>query len=368
MSITLRPCPQPQFLRNFTGLHIMRGMNQLNARAKQILQLVIDSYINTGAPVGSKKLLEDANLGISSATVRSVMADLERQGYLYAPHTSAGRMPTEAGLTIFVEGMLEVNKLSKKDRDAIKADLESQNSRAVNERLDHTSRLISGLSSCAGLVIAPTSDRKIREVDFIKLQDQRILSILVHDNGEVENRILKLKEDVPVSALRTAANYLNSVLAGQKMSDIRLSLKKRIENDRNTLDKMTEMLVTQGIAELAPKEAGRHLIIRGQANLLENVSAAEDVERVRRLFIALEEKNTLMQMLKAVEGADGVQIFIGAENNLFRHSGCSLILSPYKDAEKNVIGAVGVIGPNHLNYRRVIPVVNYTSEILSVLI
>ena len=224
MSITLRPCPQPQFLRNFTGLHIMRGMNQLNARAKQILQLVIDSYINTGAPVGSKKLLEDANLGISSATVRSVMADLERQGYLYAPHTSAGRMPTEAGLTIFVEGMLEVNKLSKKDRDAIKADLESQNSRAVNERLDHTSRLISGLSSCAGLVIAPTSDRKIREVDFIKLQDQRILSILVHDNGEVENRILKLKEDVPVSALRTAANYLNSVLAGQKILPLNIVL------------------------------------------------------------------------------------------------------------------------------------------------
>ena len=340
-------------------------MYSLNQRAQQILNLVIESYIQTGSPVGSKTLSEHMGMNLSSASIRNVMADLENMGYLYSPHTSAGRMPTEAGLTVFVEGLLEVNELSKKDRDNIKANLEPHMAKPVSDKLDQTGRVISGLSDCAGLVVAPKIENTLREIEFLKLSEKRILSILVYDNGHVENRVIELKKDVARASLIKAANYLNSYLSGQSLGHMKQDLRKKIENDKKALDEMTQNLVDAGIAELGPKNAGQHLIVRGQANLLESVTELEDLENLRRLFIALEDKDTLLRMLNAVEGADGVQIFIGSNNSLFEHSGCSLILSPYKDSQKNVIGAVGVIGPTRLNYRRVIPVINYTSEILS---
>lgn len=343
-------------------------MQNLNERAKHILNLVIESYIQTGSPVGSKTLSEHMGMNLSSASIRNVMADLENMGYLYSPHTSAGRMPTEAALTVFVEGLIEVNNLSNKERENIRANLEPHLKKPVSDKLDHTSRLISGLSDCAGLVIAPKAEAPLREIEFIKLSEKRILTVMVHENGHVENRVIELKDDVPRSNLTKAANYLNSYLTGQNIETMRKDLLQRIENDKKTLDDITQNLVDAGIAELTPKNLGQHLIVRGQANLLESVTAMEDLEKLRRLFVALEDKDTLLKMLNAVEGADGVQIFIGSNNTLFEHSGCSLIISPYKDSQKNVIGAVGVIGPTRLNYRRVIPVINYTSEILSEII
>ena len=339
-------------------------MTSLNPRAQTILKLVIDSYIQTGEPVGSKTLSEQMGLSLSSASIRNVMSELEQNGFLYAPHTSAGRLPTEAGLTVFVEGLLEVNDLTETDRSAIRARFSMDKSHPVNDRLDQASRTISGLSACAGLVIAPKIDDVLKEIDFLRLSDDRVLVVMVHANGGVENRVIEIGEDIPRSALRQAANYLNSFLTGQKLSGIQSRLKERLKQDRQALDELTQKLIESGIATMTPKGTGQHMIVRGQAHLLENVTAMADLDHLSRLFSALEEKETLLKMLNAVEVADGVQIYIGSENALFEHSGCSLILSPYKDSEKNVIGAVGVIGPTRLNYRRVIPVINYTSEII----
>ncbi|MGM0422885.1 MAG: heat-inducible transcriptional repressor HrcA [Pseudomonadota bacterium] len=340
-------------------------MTALNERAQNILQLIIDSYIHTGEPVGSKTIAERMGLTLSSASIRNVMSELEQSGFLYAPHTSAGRLPTEAGLTVFVEGLLEINDLPRKERDIIRAGLETEGTGPVSDRLDQASRMLSGLSSGAGLVIAPKLDDVLKEVEFLKLSDNRVLVVLVHDNGTVENRVVEMEEDIPRSNLIQAANYLNSFLGGQKLSSIRASLKNRVKQEKQVLDDLTQKLVDAGIANFSPQETGRHMIIRGQARLLDSVTALKDLERLRRLFAALEEKETLIKMLHAAEGADGVQIFIGSSNSLFEHTGCSLIISPCKDADKNVIGAIGVIGPTRLNYRRVIPVINYTSELLS---
>ena len=340
-------------------------MQNLNIRSQSILKLVIESYLSTGSPVGSKTISEHMGMTLSSASIRNVMADLERMGYLYAPHTSAGRLPTESGLTVFVEGLLEVTQLSKKERAKIRGDLNDDIETSITDKLDQTSRLISGLSGCAGLVIAPKLDTILKEIEFIKLSDQRILTILVHENGQIENRVIETGQDIPSSNLRIAANYLNAHLAGKTLASIQKTLKQTIQADQQRLDSLTQKLVDAGVAELSPKSTGRHLIIRGQAHLLESVTDIQDLERLRSLFIALEEKDTLLKMLGAAQSAQGIQIFIGSANSLFEHSGCSLILSPYKDSQKNVVGAVGVIGPTRLNYRRVIPVIDYTSEILS---
>lgn len=340
-------------------------MTVLNPRSKHILSLIIDSYIKTGEPVGSKTLAGSGALDLSPASIRNVMSDLEQRGYLYSPHTSAGRMPTDAGLTVFVEGMLEVNHLSKKEQAAIRAGFDSQKSKPVNDKLEHTSRLISGLSSCAGLVIAPKVDRQLKEIELLKLSDNRILAVLVYTNGQVENRVIQMDDDVPPASLRTAANYLNDFLSGQKLSNAQKILQEHIRADQAQLDRLTQSLINAGIAVLSPQNQDQNLIIRGQAHLLENINVAEDLERLQQLFIALEEKDTLNNILSAVDNAKGVQIYIGSDNSLFEHSGCSLIISPYKNEEKKVIGAVGVIGPTRLNYRRVIPVINYTSELIS---
>lgn len=343
-------------------------MESLNHRAEQILKLVIESYIQTGSPVGSKTISEHMGMQLSSASIRNVMSDLEKLGYLYAPHTSAGRLPTEAGLTVFVEGLLEVNTLSAKDQKAIAEKIKTETTKTtVTDKLDQIGRTISGLSDCAGLVIAPKSETVLKEIEFLKLSDQRILVILVDENSNIENRVIEVSENIPMSALRQASNYLNSFLLGATLSEIQKTLEQKVTQDEKLLDSLTKSLVDAGIAELSSKDTGEHLIIRGQAKLLDNVTAMEDLERLRSLFTALEEKDTLLKMLGAVENAQGIQIFIGSNNSLFEHSGCSLILSPYKDSSSkaDVVGAVGVIGPTRLNYRRVIPVINYTSELLS---
>lgn len=339
-------------------------MTALNERAQNILQLVIDSYIQTGEPVGSKTIAERMGLTLSSASIRNVMSELEQGGFLYAPHTSAGRLPTEAGLTVFVEGLLEVNDLPRRERDVIRARLDAERESPVSDRLDNASRMISGLSAGAGLVIAPKLDDVLKEIEFLKLSDNRILVVMVHDNGTVENRIVEMSEDIPRTNLIQAANYLNAFLAGQKVSSIRTSLKQRLEQEKQVLDDLTQKLVDAGIAHISPKATGQHMVVRGQACLLDSVTALKDLERLRDLFSALEEKETLAKMLQAAESADGVQIFIGSTNSLFEHTGCSLVISPCKDIDKNVIGAIGVIGPTRLNYRRVIPVLNYTSALL----
>ena len=339
-------------------------MTDLNSRAKEILRLVVDAYVETGEPVGSKAVSQKLGLSLSSATIRHVMAELEDQGLLYAPHTSAGRLPTDAGMTVFVEGLLELGELPDTDRRNLERQIREQSGQPVASMLEHVSSVISGLSSCASLVLVPQDKAPLKQVEFVRLAPGRILTVLVSEDGNIENRILETTEDFPPSTLSTAANYINARILGRTLPDIETSIRLELEQNQSELDRISARLVAQGLACLAPKEAGGHIIVKGQSRLLDDITALEDLDRVRVLFRDLESKDMLMKLLKAAENAQGVQIFIGAENKLFGYSGCSMILSPYRNPDSKIVGALGVIGPTRLNYGRIIPIINYTSRLM----
>lgn len=340
-------------------------IKELNDRTRQILKLVVDAYVETGEPVGSMAISQKLGMRLSPATIRSAMAELEELGLLYAPHTSAGRLPTDSGLTVFVEGLLELNNLSVTEQQKITKQIEAAKGQSLTDILEQTSSFLSGLSSCAGLVFAPKSEDPVKQVEFVLLSPGRALAVLVTSSGIVENRLLDLPTDVTATSLTRAANYLNSRIADKTITQAAEHVRGELARDRAQLDELTAKVVESGIASLAPKEAGGHLFIKGQANLLDDVTALEDLERIRTLFDALETKETMLRLLQATGSAEGVKIFIGAENKLFSHSGCSLIISPYKNQDARVVGAIGVIGPTRLNYGRLIPVVNYTSQVIS---
>ncbi|HYD17110.1 MAG TPA: heat-inducible transcriptional repressor HrcA [Patescibacteria group bacterium] len=337
-------------------------------RSKQILKLVVDAYVETGEPVGSMAISQKLGMKLSPATIRSAMAELEDLGLLYAPHTSAGRLPTDTGLTVFVDGLLELNTLSAGERQQIDQKITAAQGKSLTDVLEQTSSFLSGLSSCAGLVFAPKSEDPVKQVEFVHLAPGRALAVLVTSSGIVENRLLSVPEDVNAAALTRAANYLNARIADKTLAEAADFVTAELSRDRTQLDALTAKVVASGIASFAPDEAGGHLFIKGQAHLLDDVTAVEDLERIRLLFDALETKETMLKLLQATGTADGVKIFIGAENKLFSHSGCSLIIAPYKNQDSRVVGAIGVLGPTRLNYRRLIPVVNYTSQLISKII
>jgi heat-inducible transcriptional repressor len=343
-------------------------IKELNERARQILKLVVDAYVETGEPVGSMAISQKLGMRLSPATIRSAMAELEDLGLLYAPHTSAGRLPTDTGLTVFVEGLLELNTLTAGEQQKITAQIEAVKGQTLPDILEQTSSFLSGLSSCAGLVFAPKSEDPVKQVEFVLLSPGRVLAVLVTSSGIVENRMFDVPADVTATSLTRAANYLNSRIADKTLQQAADYVTAELARDKTQLDALTAKVVSSGIASLAPKEAGGHLFIKGQSNLLDDVTALEDLERIRTLFDALETKETMLKLLQSTSNAEGVKIFIGAENKLFNHSGCSLIVAPYKNQDARVVGAIGVIGPTRLNYSRVIPVVNYTSQIISKII
>ncbi len=339
-------------------------IEDLNDRTRQILKLVVDAYVATGEPVGSMAVSQKLGMKLSPATIRSAMAELEDRGLLYSPHTSAGRLPTETGLTVFVEGLLELDNLSAPERQRIEQRMEQTRGNSLTDILEQTSTFLSGLSSCAGLVFAPKSETPIKQVEFVLLGPGRALAVLVSANGAVENRIIEVPLSVTATELMRAGNYLNSRIAEKTLKEAAEFVTAELARDKTTLDVLTAKVVASGIASLAPEASGGHLFIKGQAKLLEDVTALEDLERIRTLFEALEAKETMLKLLQATTSGDGVKIFIGAENKLFSHSGASLIIAPYKNAEAKVVGAIGVIGPTRLNYGKVIPVVNYTSQLI----
>lgn len=343
-------------------------INELNERTRQILRMVIDAYVETGAPVGSKLISQKPGINLSPATIRSVMVELEELGLLYSPHTSAGRLPTDTGLTVFVEGLMEVNDLAAADRRKIEQGIEDVKGHSLPDILEQTSTFLSGLSSCAGLVFAPKIENPIRQIEFVLLAPGRALAVLVSSTGAVENRMLDVPPEVTATALQRAANYLNSHIANKTLQEAAERIRAELQYQRTQLDMLTAKVVAAGIASISSQETGGHFFIKGQANLLEDVTALEDLDRIRTLFEALEAKETMLKLLQATTQADGVKIFIGAENKLFNHSGCTLVISPYKDQNSRVIGAIGVIGPTRLNYGRIIPVVNYTSQMISKII
>ena len=343
----------------------------LNDRAREILRHIVETYVSSGEAVGSRTLSRMGDVDLSPATIRNVMADLEDAGLLYARHTSAGRLPTDAGLRMFVDGLLEVGRLSEDERERIEAQC-AANGRSVEQVLRQASQSLAGLSEQVGLVVAPQSESALQHIEFVSLGPGRALVVMVLKNGVIENRIIDVPVGMPSSALVEASNYLTARLIGKTLGEARGAVTAELARDRAQLDALTGDLVERGLAVWSGTEAAAAgqgaLIVRGQSKLLEDVTAIDDLERVRRLFSALERKETLLRLLDLSSAAQGVRIFIGAENELFRNAGCSLIISPYKNADEMVVGAIGVIGPTRMNYARIIPMVDYTATVVGRLI
>jgi heat-inducible transcriptional repressor len=333
----------------------------LNKRAREVLRLIVDAYVETGEPVGSRAISRKLGMHLSPATIRNVMADLEEIGLLRAPHTSAGRLPTEAGLRLFVHGLLQVGHLSDDERDTISGRAMAAG-RSMPDMLGEATAVLSGLSGCTGLVIAPKTDRPLKHLEFVSLGPGRTLIVMVTDDGVVENRVIETPLGIPAASLVMASNYLSSRLIGRTIDEGRAAILAEIQTAQTQLDTLTAGLVEAG---LAIRSIGTdQLIVRGQSNLLDDIGGRDDVARIRSLFEALETKDTMLKLLEAANKAEGVQIFIGAENDLFSHTGCSMIITPYMNSREQVVGAIGVIGPTRLNYARIIPMVDYTAKVI----
>ncbi|MGE5539804.1 MAG: heat-inducible transcriptional repressor HrcA [Gemmatimonas sp.] len=336
---------------------------ELSERSREIFRHVVEAYVETGEPVGSRTLARRLSTVLSPATIRNVMADLQDAGLLYSPHTSAGRLPTEAGLRLFVDGLLELGALSKTEQ----ADIERRcraSGRSLEEALAEASQALSGLSHCASLVLAPKTEAALKHIEFVPLSNGRALVVMVAESGLVENRVIDLPLGVPPSALIEATNYLNARLVGRSLKDAREAITQEIDDGRAQIDRMTSELVSRGLATWAGESPSGYLIVRGQANLLENVTALTELERVRGLLQTLETKETMLRLLDRTGSADGVQIFIGAGNELFNMAGCSMIVAPFAAQGEKIVGAIGVIGPSRLNYARIIPMVDYTAKVV----
>jgi heat-inducible transcriptional repressor len=344
-------------------------ITELNERSREIFRHIVDAYVETGGPIGSRTLSRRLGTTLSPATIRNVMADLEDAGLLAAPHTSAGRIPTEAGLRLFVNGLLEIGSLSTEERASIDSQC-AATGRSVAQALEEATSALSGLSRCAGLVIAPKFDRSLKHIEFVPLAPGRALVVMVTEDGMVENRVIDVPIGMPPANLASAGNYLNARLAGRKIEEVRGLIERELEAHRAELDELTSRVVEAGLAVWAGSDTSRdgHLIVRGQANLLGDVTAIEDLERIRALFQALEAREAMAKLLDAANDADGVQIFIGAESNLFSVAGCSVIIAPYTDKREQIVGAIGVIGPTRINYARIIPMVDYTAKMIGRLI
>ncbi|GAB5468915.1 MAG: heat-inducible transcriptional repressor HrcA [Rhodospirillales bacterium] len=336
----------------------------LNERSRTIFRAIVEAYVETGAPVGSRTLSRRIGLDLSPATVRNVMADLEELGLLFAPHTSAGRLPTEQGLRLFVDGILEQGNITQGERSQIDV-LCAAAGRTPSEILNEATGALSGLSRCAGLVLAPKMEEPLKHIEFVALGPGRALVVLVTASGNVENRIIDLPIGLPAASLVEASNYLAARLVGRSLSEAEAAIRVELESQQSELNALTQRLVETGLAVWSGGN-GRDgaLILRGQSQLLEDITAMADLERVRLLFQALETKESLLRLLDLTDVAEGVQIFIGAENELFGLAGCSLVLAPYSNASRQIVGAIGVIGPTRINYARIIPMVDYTSKVV----
>ena len=340
----------------------------LNARSQDIFKKIVERYIETGSPIGSRDLSRLLSLGLSPASIRNVMADLEDLGLIAAPHTSAGRAPTQEGLRFFVDAMLELGAVDERERTAISKQIGGQGREAkLEDLLTEASQLLSGLSHGAGVVIATKSDMVMKHIEFVRLDAATAMAILVGEDGSVENRILPLPPGLTSSALTQASNYVAHLVVGHTLSEARAALVAHRAEQLAELDELSRKLVEAGLATLSNGDNRNQptVIVRGRANLINDTMASEELVRMRQLFDELESKDGLIELLGDAEKAQGVRIFIGSENKLFSLSGSSVILSPYKDANDKVVGVLGVFGPTRLNYARIVPVVDYTAQVIS---
>lgn len=347
-----------------------QNLPELNERSVEIFKTIVESYLETGDPVGSRNISRHLPMTLSPASVRNVMSDLEEAGLIIQPHTSAGRMPTERGLRMFVDGLLQVGDLSADERKILEKQISKDNSyKPVEDMLSEASGLLSGLSQCAGIVLTEKQITRLKQIEFVRLDETKALAVIVGEDNNVENRIIDIPKDLPPSALAEASNYLSSRLQSRTLREARAIIEDELKNQTAELDTLTTKLIQSGAAIWSGENDGKKsLIVRGRSKLIEDINAAEELERVRRLFDDLETKSELVELLSASEAASGVRIFIGSENKLFSLSGSSVIAAPFKDSERNIVGVMGIIGPTRLNYARIIPMVDYTAKLMSRLI
>jgi heat-inducible transcriptional repressor len=359
-----RQLPHPPFERNTTS-----SLRELNERYREIFRRIVETYLETGEPVGSRNLSRVLPMTLSPASVRNVMSDLEASGLIFAPHSSAGRIPTQSGLRLFVDGLLEIGNLQTGERDRIEKQLsprERETSRAMSDVLAEAGDMLSGLSQCAGVIVTEQQVSRIKHIECLSLDPKRALLILVDEDDNVENRVIHIPDGFPPSALTEATNYLNARVRGSTLNEAKLRIEAELEASRAELDELTAGVVRAGVAQWSGgKDETRSLIVRGQSRLLDDLKALDDLDRIRMLFKDLESKQGLLHLLDLAETAEGVRIFIGSENRLFSLSGSSLIVAPFKDHDKKIVGVLGVIGPTRINYARIIPLVDYTAKLVS---
>ena len=343
-------------------------INELSQRSREIFREIVEAYFETGEPVGSQTLSQRLSLRLSPATIRNVMSDLEESGLLFAPHTSAGRLPTDRGVRLFVDGLLQIGHLSADERENIENRC-AGNGRSLSEVLNETTEMLSGLTKMASLVVAPKSEAPVRHVEFVLLSSGQALAIMITETGLVENRLIDLPVGFTPSTLIEAGNYLNARLSGRTLAEAHQTITEELETHSSQLDELATRVVEAGVATWSSDGSEELLILRGRANLFDDVDALGDLERLRELFDILETKKSLLRVIEKTQAADGVHVFIGADNRLFDLSGCSLIVAPLSAGgtfpPTRPLGAIGVIGPTRINYARIIPMVDYTARAIS---
>jgi heat-inducible transcriptional repressor len=339
-------------------------LSEMSDRSREVFRRVVESYLSSGDPVGSRTLTRSMSEKLSAATIRNVMQDLEYLGLLDSPHISAGRIPTQRGLRMFVDGLLEVGTVEDADREKIDA-TRGSNDQDVTALLDQVGATLSGITRGASLVLAPKTEAPIRHIEFVSLSPDRALVVLVLADGQVENRLFTPPPGQTPSSMREAANFLNALAEGKTLSDLRRTITGDIAARRMEIDSLATALVESGLAVWENGgERSERLIVRGRANLIDDAGDSAQLDRIRTLFDDLERKRDIADFLELTETGEGVRIFIGSENKLFSLSGSSLVVSPYMNADRKIIGAVGVIGPTRLNYGRIVPIVNYTAQLV----
>ncbi|MEM6914122.1 MAG: heat-inducible transcriptional repressor HrcA [Pseudomonadota bacterium] len=343
-------------------------LREMNDRSREVFRRVVEAYLESGAPIGSRTLTREFSEKISAATIRNTMQDLEHLGVLSSPHISAGRIPTQLGLRLFVDGMIEVGDPTDLDRERIDATLGTQGA-DVGTLLDRVGSALSGVTQGASLVLTPKHEAPIKHIEFVSLSPDRALVVLVFSDGHVENRLFSPPMGQTPSSMREAANFLNAIVEGKTISEVQKTVASAIKERRQEIDKLAQEMVAKGLAVWQGEdEHAERLIVRGRANLLGGEAEEEELERIKVLFDDLERKRDIAEFLELAEDGEGVRIFIGSENKLFSLSGSSLVVSPYMNADRKVIGAVGVIGPTRLNYGRIVPIVNYTAQLVGKLV
>lgn len=339
----------------------------LDPRSVEIFRCIIEAYMETGEPIGSRTISQRLGFSLSAATIRHVMADLELSGLLFSPHTSAGRLPTEAGLRLFVDGLMEFGDLTQVEQAQLEERCRTQG-KSLDQLFEETTLTLSGLSKCAGLVFAPKTEAPLKHLEFVFLNKGRAMVVMVTEDGTVENRILETSPHLSPSHLSEASNYLNHRVVGKSLAQAKKIVEQELSQHRIQLDELAKEIIQEGLGQWGGESERRALIVRGQAHLLEDVKAIEDLKSLQQLFQELETQESLLSLLEMTIEADGVQIFIGSDTPLFQRSGSAMIIAPYGNETGKVVGAIGVIGPKRMNYGRIIPMVDYTSKLLTRLI